>query len=154
MRSTTRAVAGTRSMVGSPARHVWVALSFASMFAFAGCGKTSTSSSGGAKGYGQGTFKVMVQNGQDGNFSLRIKGGRVYSDDLSINCGLGPSGEALTLCTREVPLGSTVVLHATAYGNDATLTPPKPYVFLGWAGDCWGDRDCTLTATVTHVTAR
>jgi hypothetical protein len=116
-------------------------LAFALMgaIAAAGCGGSSKGiSTGEGKGVQEGTFTVTVQNGQAGA-ALRIFGGKVFTDDLAIDCGAGATTQK---CAAPFALGSTVVLKATAAGNDAS---GKPYLFLGWAGDCWGEGTCTLT---------
>lgn len=110
-----------------------------------GCGAHPSPGAGKSSGVAEGTFRVTVQNGQAGNTALRIQGGRVFTADLRIDCGVDASGKRLDACTAELAAGTMVVLHATASGSDASFTPARPFAFLGWAGDCSGERDCTLS---------
>ncbi len=103
-----------------------------------GCTKQSSSSGGGGdRGVAEHTFKVTVQNGQDGNASLAIRGGHVASTPAGIDCGVAPHAA----CSAEFAVGTTVTL--AGYADTAT-TPPT--IVLLWAGDCSGiAQSCALT---------
>ncbi|WP_248353843.1 multiheme c-type cytochrome [Anaeromyxobacter oryzae] len=105
----------------------------------AGCsGGAKSSGTGSDPGVSEGTFTVVVQNGQSingaaANPGLAIKGGYVTSNPAGIDCGAG--GHAL--CSATFAYDAKVTL-------TATVTDPT-YRFWGWAGDCSGDAACDVT---------
>ncbi|BDG06274.1 hypothetical protein [Anaeromyxobacter oryzae] len=123
-------------------RKSWGALALLAITA--ACSKTGVSGDGARKGVSEGTFRVLVQNGQT-SAALQIQGGRVYTDDGQLDCGVDDAGNRLGLCAAEFPSPATVVLHAAPSGADSSLSPARPFTFLGWAGDCSGEGDCTLS---------
>lgn len=117
-------------------RRVSLAVALASAVAATGCGgSVSGPGSDRDKGVGDGTFRVIVQNGQgQPNDSLQIKNGYVTSEPAGIDCG----GPARTACEFDFPAGQAVRLVAN---------PDAGNLVLGWAGDCKGiGSDCTLPA--------
>lgn len=121
-------------------RRTWLALALLGAATSLGCKGSVSPGAGALPGGGDGTFAVTVQNGQNGNTPLAIRGGYVTSTPAGIDCGVAPH----SLCTASFPKNTQVVLTATAVGDDASYTPPKPFLFIGWAGDCTGVAGCTL----------
>lgn len=121
-------------------RRISLALALVGAIAATGCGAGAkkSSDSGAAPGVSEDTIKVTVQNGQDGNTSLAIKGGYVTSNPPGIDCGVPPHNS----CDFAFPAKD-------AAGNPTTIVltanPIAPNAFLQWAGDCQGDGTCTLT---------
>jgi hypothetical protein len=115
-------------------RRISLALALVGAVTAAGCsGGAKSSSTGTNPGVADGTFKVTVQNGQDGNTGLAIKGGYVTSTPAGINCG---AGVATQVCSYSFATGTAVTLNSyPATGN----------LLLGWAGDCFGAGACVLT---------
>ncbi len=119
-------------------RRVSLALALMGAVTAAGCsGGAKSSGSGTERGVSEGTFTVVVQNGQSingttANPSLAIKGGYVTSTPAGLDCGVGTH----TACSATFPYDQVVVL-------TATVTDTK-YIFWGWAGDCSGNT-CELT---------
>jgi hypothetical protein len=122
-------------------RRISLALALVGAMAATGCGKTSTSNTGGNRGVSDGTFHVTIQNGQNqkpvnGVTPLAITGGYVTSDVGNIDCGEGRTG----LCEADVSIATGVTL--TTHGNNGNIV-------TGWAGDCLpvAQADGTLNTT-------
>jgi uncharacterized protein YgfB (UPF0149 family) len=111
-------------------RRISLALALAGAVTAAGCSGGATSTTGGNPGVTENTFKVTIQNGQNGNTSLALTGGFVVSTPAGIDCGVGRPGP----CEFQFGAAETVVLTPTAVA---------PNVFFGFAGDCVGTA-CTL----------
>jgi hypothetical protein len=126
-------------------RRITLALALAGAVIATGCSGGESSTTGGNPGVTENDFRITVQNGQDDNDSLLMVHGYVTSSPAGIDCGFGRSGA----CTAVFPAGTSVTLTATAVGNwdanpDPDVEDPRPYIFLGWSGDCTVD-PCTLT---------
>ncbi len=125
-------------------RRISLALALIGAVAATGCGKSATSNNGGNRGVAEGTFTVLVQNGQNGNTSLAITGGYVTSVPAGIDCGVAPHGT----CSFEFPENTTVTITATATSGNS---------FWGYAGDCYtAGNVCTISGknTEKYVLAR
>ena len=125
-------------------RRISLALALAGAVSAACSGGAKSSGTGSDKGVSDGTFTVVVQNGQaingaPANPGLAIKGGYVTSVPAGIDCGEG----AHSACSATFASNVTVALTATPVGTDPAFT--LPYAFLGWAGDCQGEGACSLT---------
>ena len=122
-------------------RRISLALALIGAIAATGCGQSgSDDGTGGNPGIKEGTFTIVVQNGQamvtgqPENPSLRIVGGRVTSTSTpALNCG----GETNVACSITVSNRAPVTL---------TAVPDSGLALLAWAGDCQGSAtSCVLT---------
>ncbi len=125
-------------------RRFTLALALSGAVAASGCGGSASSNTGGARGVAEGTFKITVQNGQDGNTSLAITSGYVQSTPAGLDCGVAPHGACSFDFAAKNPDGTpaTVVLTATAVTGK---------LFLGWAGDCSAlGNVCNVSGAADH----
>jgi hypothetical protein len=119
-------------------RRISLALALVGAFAAAGCGGASNKSSNptgstGDKGVAEGTFSIVIQNGQNNSPGLAITGGYITSSPAALDCGVAPHG----VCSASFATDSRVVL---------TAVPSTGKLFLGWAGDCAGlQTTCTIS---------